>query len=241
MLKPADFFRIEQYAHSDALFKNAPFVWDALKPDRLQKYLSEYLEANAGIYGEVMSGVVIEDESLIYIGEGTVVESGVYIKGPAIIGRGCEIRHGAYIRENIITGDNCVIGHATEVKNSIFLDGCNAPHFNYVGDSILGNDVNLGAGTKLSNLSVTSGVQTDKHLRPSIKIKLPDNNIIDTDLPKMGAILGDSVETGCNVVTNPGCLVGKGTLIYPNSSIRGYYHPQMIVKWKPKLERVKRK
>jgi NDP-sugar pyrophosphorylase family protein len=240
MLKPEDFFSFSEFAHSDMLFRDATNVWDALQPDRLSACLTEFLETKAGIYGDVRSGVVIEDESLVYIGEGTIVESGVYIKGPAIIGRECEIRHGAYIRERVITGDKCVIGHATEVKHSIFLDGSKAPHFNYVGDSILGNNVNLGAGTKLSNLPVTSGVQVEKRPRPSIKIKMPNSRIVDTHLSKLGAILGDGVETGCNVVTNPGCLVGKGTLVYPNASLRGYYPPQTIVKWKPALEPVER-
>jgi NDP-sugar pyrophosphorylase family protein len=240
MFRPEDFFNLADFAHSEPLFQGTKYVWEALNSERLQTYLDKFLEANSGIYGKVMSGVTIEDEALVYIGEGTIVESGVYIKGPAVFGRDCEIRQGAYIREHVLTGDRCVIGHTTEVKHSIFLDGSKAPHFSYVGDSILGNDVNLGAGTKLSNLPVTSDVKVEKRLRPSIKIKMPDSRIVDTNLSKLGAILGDGVETGCNVVTNPGCLVGKGTLVYPNTSLRGYYPPQSIVKWKPELELVKR-
>jgi UDP-N-acetylglucosamine diphosphorylase / glucose-1-phosphate thymidylyltransferase / UDP-N-acetylgalactosamine diphosphorylase / glucosamine-1-phosphate N-acetyltransferase / galactosamine-1-phosphate N-acetyltransferase len=236
MLNPEAFFNLADFVHSSVLFQGANYVWDALNPDRLQALLRSFLASNTGIYGKVMSGVIIEDESIIYIGEGTIVESGVYIKGPAIIGRNCEIRHGAYIRENVVTGDDCVIGHATEVKHSIFLNRSKAPHFSYVGDSILGNDVNLGAGTKLSNLPVTSGAKVEKRFRPSIKIKLPDGNVVDTNLSKLGAILGDGTETGCNVVTNPGCLLGKNTLVYPNASLRGYYPAQTIIKWKPELE-----
>jgi NDP-sugar pyrophosphorylase family protein len=122
------------------------------------------------------------------------------------------------------------------VKHSILLNRSKAPHFSYVGDSILGNDVNLGAGTKLSNLPVTSDVKVEKHSRPNVKIKMPDGQVVDTQLSKLGAIIGDNVETGCNVVTNPGCLLGKGTIVYPNASLRGYYAPKTIVKWKPELE-----
>lgn len=240
MLKPEDFFELAGFFHSEALFKNTAYVWDALKPNKLHIYLYEFLKTKAGIYGNVMPGVFIEDESQVYIGEGTIVESGVYIKGPTIIGRDCEIRHGAYIRGHVVTGSQCVIGHATEVKNAIFLDRSKAPHFNYVGDSILGNDVNLGAGTRLSNLPVTSGEEIGNTHRPSIKIKLPDGSSINTHLSKFGAILGDGVETGCNVVTNPGCLIGKDSIVYPNASLRGSYPPQTIVKWKPKLELVDR-
>ena len=240
MLAPKDFFDLSDFTHSEPLFQNANYVWDALKPDKLQTYVSKFLESKTGIHGHVMRGAIIENESLVYIGEGTVVEPGVYIKGPAIIGQDCEIRQGAYIREYVLTGNGCIIGHTTEVKHSIFLNRSKAPHFSYVGDSILGNDANLGAGTKLSNLPVTSDVKVEKHSRPIIKIKMPDGQIVDTQLSKLGAIIGDNVETGCNVVTNPGCLLGKNTIVYPNASLRGYYAPNTIVKWKPELELTER-
>jgi NDP-sugar pyrophosphorylase family protein len=241
MFRPKDFFDLANFAHSEPIFDGINYVWEALDSDKLDTYLGEFLAAKAGIYGRVMSGVTIEDESLVYVGEGTIIEPGVYIKGPAIIGRDCEIRHGAYIREHVVTGDHCVIGHDTEVKHSILLNRSKAPHFNYVGDSILGNNVNLGAGTKLSNLPVTSGSEVDKNERPSIKIVTPDGSIVDTKLSKLGAILGDGAETGCNVVTNPGSLLGKNTLAYPNASLRGYYPPQTIIKWKPDFELVARR
>ena len=239
-LRPEDFFNLSSFPHADALFRGATYVWDALMPVRLQTFLAEFLREKAGIYGHVMPGVFIEDEARVYIGEGTVVESGVYIKGPVVIGRNCEIRQGAYLREHILTGDGCIIGHTTEVKHSILLDRSKAPHFSYVGDSILGNDVNLGAGTKLSNLPVTSDVKVEKHSRPTIKIRMPDSQVVDTQLSKLGAIVGDNVETGCNVVTNPGCLLGRDTIVYPNSSLRGYYAPKTIIKWKPDLELAER-
>jgi NDP-sugar pyrophosphorylase family protein len=240
-LSPEDFFDLSDFPYADALFRDVTYVWDALMPNGLQTFLEKFLEERAGIHGRVMPGVFIEDETRVYIGEGTVIEPGVYIKGPAVIGRDCEIRHGAYLREYILTGDECVIGHDTEVKHSIFLNRSKAPHFNYVGDSILGNNVNLGAGTKLSNLPVTSGATDQDQNRPLIEIKLPDGKPVPTSLSKLGAILGDGVETGCNVVTNPGCLLGKGTLVYANASLRGYYPPQTIIKWKPELQFAQRK
>ena len=122
------------------------------------------------ISGMVMSGAYIEDRNTVVIGEGTVVEPGAFIQGPAIIGKNCQIRHGAYIRGDVIIGDNCVVGHASEVKNAIMLDTACCPHFAYVGDSILGRDVNLGAGTKLSNLPVVSVKDAATKKRPTVKI-----------------------------------------------------------------------
>ncbi len=239
-LKPEDFFDLSNFPHADALFSRTTYVWEALMPERLQTFLAKFLTKKSGIHGHVMPGVVIEDETQVYIGEGTVIKLGVYIKGPAVIGRNCEIRQGAYLREHILTGDGCIIGHTTEVKHSIFLNRSKAPHFSYVGDSILGNDANLGAGTKLSNLPVTNDVKVEKHSRPIIKIKMPDGQLIETQLSKLGAIIGDNVEIGCNVVTNPGCLLGKNTIVYPNASLRGYYAPNTIIKWKPELELAER-
>ncbi|MBU2599920.1 glucose-1-phosphate thymidylyltransferase [bacterium] len=168
----------------------------------------------------IYSGVTLADEN-ISIGKGTVIEPGAYIKGPTIIGDNCEIRQGAYIRGNVIIGNRCVIGHTTEVKNACFLNQAKAGHFAYVGDSILGNQVNLGAGTKLANLNIGS---------MPIQLKI-EGKKITTDLKKFGAILGDRVETGCNSVTNPGTMLSKGCIVYPNTTVRkGYYPPQTVIK-----------
>ncbi len=168
----------------------------------------------------ICAGVIITDSN-IQIGKGCVVEPGAMIKGPSIIGNNSEIRHGAYIRGNTIIGDNCVVGHTTEVKSSIFLNRAKAGHFAYIGDSILGNDVNLGAGTKLANLRFAKG---------NIMIKI-DNENYDTGRKKIGAILGDKTQTGCNSVTNPGVITGIGCLICPNKSVSpGYYKANSIIK-----------
>lgn len=191
-------------------------VGDATKGD-FEIYMDgEKLEGATVIY----SGVTLADDQ-IYIGKGTVIEPGVYIKGPTIIGNNCEVRQGAYIRGNVLIGNRCVVGHTTEVKNACFLNQAKAGHFAYIGDSILGNKVNLGAGTKLANLNIRSA---------PIKLNL-DGKIVDTGLKKFGAILGDGVETGCNTVTNPGTMLGKKCAVYPNTTVKkGYYPPMTIIK-----------
>jgi bifunctional N-acetylglucosamine-1-phosphate-uridyltransferase/glucosamine-1-phosphate-acetyltransferase GlmU-like protein len=165
------------------------------------------------------AAVIYEDAILaggpIEIGEGAVIESGAYIKGPAVIGARTEVRQGAYVRGGVITGTACVIGHATEVKNAVFLNDAKAGHFAYVGDSILGVDVNLGAGTKLANLRIVRG---------NIILRISGKSV-DTGLRKFGAILGDGCETGCNSVTSPGTLFGPGSLIYPNTTAGSGLHP----------------
>jgi bifunctional N-acetylglucosamine-1-phosphate-uridyltransferase/glucosamine-1-phosphate-acetyltransferase GlmU-like protein len=134
------------------------------------------------------------------------------------------VRHGAYVRENVILLADSILGHASEAKNALFLPGAAAPHFAYVGDSILGHRVNLGAGTKLSNLGILSAKDGATGKRPTIRLTVGDQEY-DTGLSKFGAILGDDVQTGCNAVLNPGCIVGPRTLIYANMSLRKGYHP----------------
>lgn len=155
----------------------------------------------------------------IYLGSGTVVEPGAYIKGPVFVGRQTEIRQGAYLRGNCIVGDGCVVGHVTEMKNSIFFNGAKAGHFAYIGDSLVGKNCNLGAGTKLANLKVLPGNIRIKH----------EGRIIDTGLRKFGAVLGDETETGCNSVTNPGTLLGPRSIAGPNATIKAGVYPARSV------------
>ena len=162
----------------------------------------------------ILPGVFLFNDQII-IGPGTTVEPGAFIKGPAIIGSHSEIRQGAYIRGDCLVGNGCVVGHTTEMKGSIMLDGAKAAHFAYVGDSILGKDVNLGAGTKLANLKMIAG---------SI-IVTADKKRYDTGRRKLGAILGDHTETGCNSVTSPGTLMGPSSIVYPGVSVPGGYYP----------------
>ena len=143
-----------------------------------------------------------------------------YINGPCIIGKNTEIRHCAFIRGSALIGDNCVVGNSTELKNVILFDNVQVPHYNYVGDSILGYKTHMGAG------SITSNVKSDK---TNVVIKYNDTKI-ETNMKKVGAMLADGVEIGCNSVLNPGTIICKNTNVYPLSSIRGVIPQNCIVK-----------
>jgi NDP-sugar pyrophosphorylase family protein len=156
----------------------------------------------------------------VFIGEGTVIEDGVMIKGPALIGRNCEIRHNAYLRENVIIGDGCVVGNSCEFKTSVLFNGAQVPHFSYVGDSILGHRAHLGAGVKVSNVKLVPG---------NVMVEM-EGLPFDTGLRKFGVLLGDHAEVGCNSVLNPGSIIGRGSVIYPNTNWRGILPGNMIVK-----------
>ncbi len=155
----------------------------------------------------------------IQIGKGTVIEPGALIKGPTIIGDHTEVRQGAYVRGNCLIGDRCIVGHTTEMKSAIMLNDAKAGHFAYIGDSILGNAVNLGAGTKLANLKIVD-------FEMVIRV---EGKEYKTGLRKLGAILGDNVQTGCNSVTSPGTLLGKNSLVYPCVNVSGGYHPNRSI------------
>ena len=219
MLSPADLFDLRDFAHRD-LFDGLVYAWEAIPA--VAAYLERHF-ADADQLNRV-EGTVCEGATLlgtgIWIGEGTVVEPGALIKAPALIGRDCEIRHGAYLRGNVILGDHAVVGHASEVKNAVLLNHAQAPHFAYVGDSILGNRVNLGAGTKLANLKIVEGNVT---VRAS-------GETYDTGLRKFGALIGDDVEIGCNSVTSPGTILSRGCLVYANTTVRGFIPPHRIVR-----------
>ncbi|RME49648.1 MAG: glucose-1-phosphate thymidylyltransferase [Chloroflexi bacterium] len=237
-LAPQAFFELQGFACAD-IFEGSAYVWEVLA--RIGSYLRERIEGRGHeIHGCVLPGAHLAAGDIL-IGPGTVVEPGAYIAGPTIIGANCEIRQGAYIRGNVILGDGTVVGHATEVKNSILLPEAAAPHFNYVGDSILGRHVNLGAGTKLSNLTVVSVKDPVTGRRPTLKVAV-DGVTYDTGLAKLGAILGDHVQTGCNSVLNPGVLIGPRTLVYANASLpKGYYPADSIIKLRQTFETVERR
>jgi len=222
LFRPEDFFDLSDFEHA-GVFEGVQYVWQVLA--KIEGYIKKTLLAS--VLGKVMPGAYTTPGK-VFIGEGSLVEPGACILGPAIIGRNCHIRNGAYLRENCLLGDDVVAGHASELKNAILLNGAKAPHFNYVGDSVLGVGVNLGAGTKLSNVKVTGD---------TITIRVGDKSY-DTGLKKLGAIIGDGVETGCNATLNPGTLVGKGSIIYANASVRGYIPAHSIVKLRQSLELV---
>jgi UDP-N-acetylglucosamine diphosphorylase / glucose-1-phosphate thymidylyltransferase / UDP-N-acetylgalactosamine diphosphorylase / glucosamine-1-phosphate N-acetyltransferase / galactosamine-1-phosphate N-acetyltransferase len=209
------FFNIDKFKYKDLFEKDIP-VWNALL------HLSKYLEkvSNWSKLSTISKDVYLENPEKIFIGKDTKIESGAYIKGPCIIGDNCQVRHGAYIRGNVITGDNCVIGHATEIKNSILLNNASAAHFAYVGDSILGNNVNLGAGVKCANFRL------DKN---EISFFYDDKKI-KTGLLKLGAIIGDNVQIGCNSVLNPASFLERDCICYPCINISGVIKAKSIVK-----------
>ena len=163
----------------------------------------------------------------IVIGRGVRVLPGAVLEGPLVIGDHCEIRPGAYLRGGVWVGRGCVVGASTEIKRAILLDGAKAPHLNYVGDSILGCDVNLGAGTILSNF---------RHDGAEIRIPAGQSRLA-TGRRKLGAVLGDGVLTGCNCVLHPGTVVGAGTQLYPGVQLRpGLYPAHHVVKLRQRLE-----
>lgn len=184
---------------------------DATKGKLIVRHQNKELPGAAVIMaGAVLLGAAIE------IGPGVLIEPGAYVKGPVIIGERTEIRQGAYIRGTCLFGARCVVGHVTETKNAIFLDDAKAGHFAYLGDSILGNRVNLGAGTKLANLRFLGG---------EVSVRTAQGHVA-TGLRKLGAILGDDVQTGCNSVTNPGTLMAPKSLLMPNTTAPSGYHPK---------------
>jgi NDP-sugar pyrophosphorylase family protein len=230
MLRPTDFFDLKTFEHA-ALFDDLTYAWEAIP--KIAAYIQQTFDRgtvkhNPGNH-PVHPSVVMQGKH-IHIGAGTKIDPGVYIEGPVIIGRNCELRQGAYIRSNVILGDGAMVGHATEVKNAVLFPDAHAPHFAYVGDSLLGARVNLGAGTKLSNLAVTSTKDAATNQRPTIILEI-DGQRYDTGLTKFGAVLGDDVQIGCNSVTNPGCVIGPRTLVYALASLtKGYYPADSVIK-----------
>jgi NDP-sugar pyrophosphorylase family protein len=157
----------------------------------------------------------------VWVGGGTTIAATALVQGPAIIGRNCQIRHGAFIREFVLIGDGAVIGNSTEVKNAVLFDGVQAPHFNYIGDTILGYKAHLGAGAIVSNFKAAGD---------EIWATLPDGKRQNTGRNKFGALIGDHVEIGCNAVVFPGTIIGKEAVIYPLCPVRGYIPSGQILK-----------
>ena len=210
---PADYLDLRQTEHA-AIFDGVTHAWEILP--KLARYLEEKLIP--GNSGNMIGSPTIGER--VFIGENTVVEPGAYIKGPAWIGPNCQIRHGAYIRENVIVGAGSVIGNSSEIKNSLLFNGCQIPHFNYVGDSILGAKVHLAAGVIVSNLKLNGDFITLN----------AGNAIVSTGLRKFGALIGDRAEVGCNAVLNPGSVIGRRSLIYAGVSWRGILPANSIAK-----------
>jgi UDP-N-acetylglucosamine diphosphorylase / glucose-1-phosphate thymidylyltransferase / UDP-N-acetylgalactosamine diphosphorylase / glucosamine-1-phosphate N-acetyltransferase / galactosamine-1-phosphate N-acetyltransferase len=213
MFEPSELFDLTKTDHA-ALFAGCRYAWEILP--KIARFVED--RVRPGLRNRCEGRAYIGD--MVFIDEGTVVEDGAMIKGPAIIGRNCQIRHNAYIREHVLIGDNCVVGNSCEIKNSVLLNGAQAPHFNYVGDSVLGHKAHLGAGVKISNY---------KLFGDSVAVEM-DGAPYDTGLRKFGALLGDGCEIGCNAVLSPGSIIGRESVIYPNVTWRGILAEKMIVK-----------
>jgi len=208
--RPAAFFDIDGFSHSGLLDPAEP-VWAALG-SKLSEYLESWTDWSINI--DLPAGVHLLGDR-ISIAAGCSIEPGAVIVGPAILEEGVQIRTGAYVRQNVLLCAGSLVGAHSEVKRSILLPGAKAPHQAYVGDSILGRDVNLGAGTICSNV---------KNVGREISFSA-GGETYHTGLRKFGAILGDGCKTGCNTVLNPGVLMGPGSVTYTNASIRSGFYP----------------
>jgi NDP-sugar pyrophosphorylase family protein len=193
------------------IFEGATYPWEVLP--KIEEFIKEL--------GNTLSSEEYEKRGEdIWIAKTATIAPTAYIKGPAIIGKNAEIRHCAFIRGKAIVGEGAVVGNSTELKNVILFNKVQVPHYNYVGDSILGYKAHMGAG------SITSNVKSDKKL---VVVNNKEEKI-ETGLKKFGAMLGDNVEIGCGSVLNPGTVIGKNTNVYPLSSVRGVVPSNSIYK-----------
>ena len=193
-------------------WKDIIYPWNLLEANEeilnsIERKIDGMVEENVTIKGEVV------------VGKGSIIMNGSYIEGPAVIGKNCKIGPNCYIRPYTSIRDNCHIGNASEIKNSIIMDNSNVPHQNYVGDSVIGQNCNLGAGTKIANLRMD---------KKNIKVFL-NGKKIDTKRRKLGAIIGDNVQTGINAMINVGTIIGNDVFIGPGAIARGEIKPNARV------------
>ncbi len=207
-IKTADLFDC-QVPYLKDLFETTEYPWEMLP--KIKVLIAELLEKGIPDFTELKPGVLV--------GRDVKIAATATIEAPAIIGHGTELRPGAYVRGNVITGSGCVMGNSSEYKNCILLDKVQTPHYNYIGDSILGNKAHTGAGSICSNL---------KSDGKPVVIRGEEN--IETGLRKIGGILADGADVGCGCVLNPGTVIGKNTSVYPLTALRGVYPENCIVK-----------
>ena len=209
-IKISDLYNLDKTI-AKGLFDKAVYPWEAL--DKIKNYILEL--------GATLSLEEYDHPSEdVWISKTATIFPSAYIMGPCIIDHGAEVRHCAFIRGSVIVGKDSVVGNSTELKNVILFDNVQVPHYNYVGDSILGYKAHMGAGSIISNL------KSDKSL---VKIKSGEETI-ETGIKKVGAFLGDNVEVGCKSVLNPGSIIGKESVIYPSSNVRGVVPANHIYK-----------
>jgi NDP-sugar pyrophosphorylase family protein len=201
-------FDLEQTAAVE-LFASCSAPWEVLP--RLHGFLESWTPP--GDFEQI-------DEQ-VWVGPGTTVAAGAVIRGPAVIGRNCELRSGVLIRGDAFIGDEVILGNSAEVKNALLFNRVQAPHYSYIGDSVLGFRAHLGAGVVLSNVKVTPG---------AIRIRLPEGRYVESGLQKLGALIGDDAEIGANSVLCPGAVIGRRSIIYPLTVVRGFVPPESILK-----------
>jgi len=201
MLEPSTFFDYQNSEYKE-LFDSSENVWDVVK--NLPQFISNLFE----------SGKIVGNHAEnVYVGQNVTIDPAAQIVGPAIIGDNCIIGFGAYLRENVIVGAGAKIGHASEIKNSVIMEKTAIAHFNYVGDSVIGNFVNFGAGAKVANFRLDE---------KNIPVRFDDKKI-DTGLVKFGAVVGDNSKIGVNAVLNPGTILGKDCIVFPLQSVSGVH------------------
>ncbi len=191
------------------LFDSCEYPWEMLP--KIKDFIKNIIETGLPGFEKIADGVLV--------GENVKIYPTATIEPLTIIGHGCEIRPGAFIRGSVITGSGCVIGNSTELKNCIILDKVQIPHYNYVGDSVLGNRAHMGAGSICSNLKSDGKA-----------VVIHGDTEIDTGIRKIGGILADGADVGCGCVLNPGTVIGKNTSVYPLTALRGVYPENCIVK-----------
>ena len=209
MYKITDLYDLN-HTQASSYLQQYEYPWEALKG--IKDFIIELGSSLGDDYNEISEHVWVHKDAKVF--------DSAYLGVPCIIGARTEVRHCAFIRGKAIVGNNAVVGNSTELKNVILFDNVQVPHYNYVGDSILGYKSHMGAG------SITSNVKSDKKL----VIVKNDKEQIETGLKKFGAMLGDEVEVGCSSVLNPGTVIGKHTNIYPLSSVRGVVPEHSIYK-----------
>ncbi len=220
MLSPSQLFNMTRVPTELAALLEVEFPWETLA--LLDEFCAKLSDSGLGT---VHPTAVVEGPLVVM--EGATVGPYAYLTGPVFLMPGATVGHAAYVRGPVVIGSGAHVGHATEIKRSLLLGGAKAPHFNYVGDSVLGHDVNLGAGVKLANFKTFGD-----------EIKVEGRG---TGLRKFGAILGDGVSIGCNSVTAPGTIVGARTIIYHGATVRGVVPPDSVVKVRPDMEIVERR
>jgi UDP-N-acetylglucosamine diphosphorylase / glucose-1-phosphate thymidylyltransferase / UDP-N-acetylgalactosamine diphosphorylase / glucosamine-1-phosphate N-acetyltransferase / galactosamine-1-phosphate N-acetyltransferase len=219
MLLTKELFALECVPEMLRPLLEVTYPWEVLK--NLDDFVATVSDHRAG---DIHPTAVLEGN--VYVHESASIGPHTYIEGPAWIGEDVYVGHAVYLRSGVVLASGAKVGHSTEVKRSLFLDGAAAPHLNYVGDSVLGRKVNIGAGVKLANFN---------NMGTTIKVAGQS-----TGLRKLGAMLGDEVTLGCNVATAPGTIVGARTMVYQGAMLRGIVPANSVVKMRPALEIVPR-